>query len=84
VLYAKYPAFLAKVADRETDGVLSGLSYAKDAGLSHAMANGGSLYDFVWFEGVPAENELRALFAEAERIVSSREQDEAGEQNRTR
>jgi hypothetical protein len=48
------------------------------------MANGGSLYDFVWFEGVPAENELRALFAEAERIVSSREQDEAGEQNRTR
>lgn len=84
VLHTQHPAFLAKVADREDDGVLSGLAYARDVGLSHAMANGGSLYDFIWYDEVPAESELRALLAEAERAIDGREQDEDEEQDRTR
>ena len=84
VLHTQYPAFLAKVADREDDGVLSGLSYAQDVGLSHAMTDGGSLYDFIWFDEVPAESELRALLTEAERAIHDRELDEDQEQSRTR
>jgi hypothetical protein len=74
VIHTEAPAFIAKLADNDEEGVLSGLSYA--------LSDGRSLYDFIWFDEVPAENELRTLLAEAERAVESQESDEEQERSR--
>jgi len=65
ILHVGTPAFLAKVAFDEETGVLSGLSYA--------LINGGSLYDFLWFDDHPGDAAFRNLMLEAEQALSVRQ-----------
>lgn len=62
IVHVAHPAFLAKVADAETEGVLSGLSYG--------TGTGGTIYDFLWFDEFPGDEAFRALMRLAEEVLA--------------
>jgi len=64
IIHVAAPAFLAKVAPDDETGILSGLSYA--------LSNGRSLYDFLWFNEHPGDAAFRELMREAEAALALR------------
>ncbi len=63
LVHTEYPAFFAKVGIDEDEGLLSGVSYA--------MRDDRSLYDFVWYDPFPGETGFLSLMREAEDALAS-------------
>lgn len=61
IVHVAEPRFVAKVGVDEA-GVLAPLSYGTESGAT--------IYDFLWFEPVPSEEELRRLLLEAEQVLA--------------
>lgn len=57
------PRFVAKVGTDDV-GVLAPLSFGTESGAT--------VYDFLWFDTVPPEAELRRLLLEAEQVLALR------------
>ena len=58
LVHTDYPAFLAKIAHSENEGILAPLSYS--------TGDGHSFYDFVWCDPFPGETHFLNLMREAE------------------
>lgn len=63
IIHTQAPAFIAKIAHDSNEGILSGLSYATNAGRS--------IYDFVWFDAVPNKRAFFQLMRDAEAALNA-------------
>ena len=61
LVHTAEPAFMAKLGSHPDEGVLSGLSFA--------MHDGRSLYDFLWYDSQPERPAFDELLQEAQLAV---------------